>query len=358
MKRLKMLILNCICLSMFLCNPAYANNIVLPSPDWGPAVEIGLERVLRAPNGLLYTRNDKKTFLSETHSLEMELAALRGDLKRFKTLVSLMQKYFVSPSGLLAWELSSTGKKATSNASIDDLRTCYALLLADELWPKENFKKPLITLAEKIRIYNTENDTLLDGASWKQSWFKPLAITKNTNELTLSYADLRAMKMLAKRDENWLPILVKTSGFVITGLFLEEKNAWGYSFEKKEFTYNEENLINTMLHLHFLSSIGIIPTSYGRKYAIELLSTGKITDKSGNENITVYALASLFFKDCGFDEAAEKAYSKLSDFIINEGKYKGLLGYEQEDKTQTVWAFDNLIALIARELLYKIKIPM
>lgn len=315
-------------------------------------IERGLESTLRSPQGLLYTSTTDKSFLSETIGLEMLWRVMKEDKNGFDKQLALLKKYFISPIGLLYWKLSTTLKPSNANASIDDLRVCKALILAYRKWGDPDYFNTAKTIADGLLKYCVKDYVLLDGASWQKGGvYGGVKVTGVTPYITLSYPDLETMMLLKEINGDWLKVAQRTAGIVLFGAVLKEGDVyWEYDITKENFfDAGEENLINVFLHLFHLANIGSVPIKNISFWASKIKTENGIYINGVDENIAVYALAGLAFHYSGFVSEADFCIKRMLDFRLNDG----LLGYLIDGGQTSAWAFDNLLALIAIEMISK-----
>lgn len=315
-------------------------------------IERGLESTLRSPQGLLYTSTTDRSFLSETIGLEMLWRVMKEDKNGFDMQFALLKKYFISPIGLLYWKLSATLKPYNANASIDDLRVCKALILAYKKWGDPDYFNTARLIADGLLKYCVKDYVLLDGASWQRGGvYGGVKVTGVTPYITLSYPDLETMMILKEISGDWLKVAQRTAGIVLFGAVLKEGDVyWGYDITKESFfDAGEENLINVFLHLFHLASIGSVPIKNISVWASKLKTEKGIYINGVDENIAVYALAGLSFHCSGFINEADLCIRRMLDFRLSDG----LLGYLLAGGQTSAWAFDNLLALIAIDIISK-----
>ncbi|KUK13779.1 MAG: hypothetical protein PWQ16_1314 [bacterium] len=316
-------------------------------------IKLGLDKELRSPQGLLYTSTKDKSFLSETIGLEMIWRLLENNKEKFDFQFSLLKQYFISPTNLLYWKITEDFQKLKANATIDDLRVCKALILAYKNWGDTAYIDVAKQIGKALLDYCTYQDILLDGVSWESGGFwGGIAISQETKSITLSYSDFEAMFLLREINPNWLKVVQRTLGIVLVGALLRESDVyWGYNISDGSYNDNGKNLINKLLHLLHLASVGSVPIDHVRRLSSKLYTEGGLFDYSGNENIAVYSLAALLFHQSGFYSEAELALDKLKNFRLENG----LLGYPSNNIEGEAWAFDNLLALIAIETILQDK---
>lgn len=317
-------------------------------------IERGLETNLRSPQGLLYTSTTDKSFLSETIGLEMLWWVIKEDKNNFDKQLALLKKYFISPGGLLYWKLTNKLKPYYANASIDDLRVCKALILAHKKWGDSTYLDTAKQIADGLLKYCVKDYVLLDGASWQSGGvYGGIKIVGVTGQITLSYPDLETLILLKELNNEWQKVAQRTTGIVLLGALLKEHDVyWAYDLTKESYyDLGEENLINVFLHLFHLSSIGSIPINNVSYFASKVREEKGIFINGVDENIAVYAIASLVFHYSGFQEEADFCLKKLLEFRLENG----LLGYLINGGQVNAWAFDNLLALISINTIAKSK---
>ncbi len=195
--------------------------------------------------------------------------------------------------------------------------------------------------------YCTQDDIILDGASWERSLFKE-KIYKNLNVgTTLSYIDLYTIKLLSEIDRKnlskWKNIFDNGLIIIYHG-FDKDHFSIKYNVRKKRYIKRKQadyDIINTMTILH-LTEIGLSPI-----YAVNYFDPND-TDM---DDIASYALLVRIFLNLDDTETATGFLNKMIKFIIPKGPQKGGFGYYiKKKKRYRVYAFDNLLALSALRL--------
>lgn len=331
----------------FLASPSFADV----SASLIRGIETGLENVLRAPSGVLYTSLADRTLLSETVGLEMFLALVSGDRERFARQAALVEELFLAPTDLLYWRLNRRGKPTdASNAAIDDLRVCRVLLKASRRWNEPAWAETARRVGEALLEHCTVGGLLVDGTSWKRGVFKKKVYPPRAY-LTLSYGDVSGMLALGEQKglEGWLPVAQGTLGVLVLGLNGKRSPYWGYDAEKGCYDRRDDNLINEMLFLLHLVRAGVVPPEVGSWWEV-YRNFGRIPLPKGGENVAVEAILALVFAEAGRMEEAREVVRGLARFRILTGDARGLLGYCGSGGRVSAWAFDNLLALAAIEM--------
>ncbi len=313
-------------------------------------IETALESFLKSEKGLFYTNLTDKTFLSETISLRLYYYTLKEDKESFDKCFDLLKDYFISETKLLYWKLNEDYTPAKSNASIDDLRTLKALLLAYKKWSDDRYFETAKELGSAILKYNTYNNILIDSASWtERGIFRFTSVSPEIKKLTLSYADVRAIKLAydITKEDKWKDVLQQTLGVLSSAIvFSPTELYWGYDPTTGQFNRKNYNEINNFLFINHLIDINLVPLYFVNKLASDIKTNGIITDKNGNENIALYALATLMFLRTNHLQEATLCLKRVESFNLKDYGYPNLYGYAEKNSVNA-WSFDNLLLLIA-----------
>lgn len=313
----------------------------------------GLDNALRAPCGLLYTNTQEKAFLSESVGLEMLVAVNAGDRRSFDRQMEMVKTRFLGSLGLMYWKLKENMEPDEPwNASLDDLRVARALILAHDLWGEQAYLDLALSIGDAVLEYNVKDNVLVDGCSWKKGVTGKVKVADTYEISTLAYVDVLAMELLAEHDPRWMPVLQRSWGVLAAGVSGRDLPMWLYDHGEAMYDDKspEDEAIGKMMALSYMAEGGFIPLQ-AAEHVRRVSLTGSLTDKYGNENISVIALMSLFLNNAGFrGEAMNKACS-LSEFRMDSPGIKGLLGYEESEGCYSAWTFDNLLTLLAIDAL-------
>ncbi len=299
---------------------------------------------------MLRDRTDGRAYLSETTTLAMELALLRGDHDAFRRERGVLEDRFLSPTGLLRWKLGRSRDGWCSNASVDDLRAVRALLGAHERWGDEEDARLGLRIGRAVLEYNTREGMLVDAVSWRcgRGAPQPPEIGEPSETLTLAFADLEALRLLGLHEPQANGVLYRTRAIVLAGTLHPDEPRGRYHVASRRYEAGSGNAIERELQrLQLL--LGQPHDPMGRATSLELCARADEGWRS-SENIAHTALAARRLASCGQGASAELALARLTGFELDEGPHAGLLGYRHDDERDTVvWSFDVLEALIASE---------
>jgi len=354
MKRFKACISVFVAVFMFIhASAPVAECLVCDLEKMREEISRGLENALRAPCGLLYTNTEERSFLSESVGLEMLVSVNAGDRRSFDRQMEMVKTRFLGPLGLMYWKLKENMEPDEPwNASLDDLRVARALILAHGLWGGQAYLDLALSIGEAVLEYNVTDNVLVDGCSWKKGVTGKFKVADTYETSTLAYVDVLAMELLAKHDPRWTPVMQRSWGVLAAGVSGRDLPMWLYDTGESMYDDDspEDEIIGKMMALSYMAEGGFLPLR-AAEHVRRVSLTGSLTDKYGNENISVIALMSLFLKNAGFSvEAMDKACS-LSEFRMDSPGMKGLLGYEESEGCYSAWTFDNLLALLAIDAL-------
>lgn len=339
-------------------------------PPWMEAIPQGMERALRTPEGLLTSRTTSGEILAETQTLEMEWHLVRNCRASFDESVALLRRYFLAPSGLLAWRLSpdarggfpeTTPPQTASDApegasaSVDDLRACRVLLEAEARWQDPRYGALADHVLDALYAHCVQENLLLEGASWQRSpFFGFLRIHRSTTPVLLSYVDLAALALAAERQQIWRQVFSAMLGLSAAGALARDVPAGAFDPATERYDPSPINSINALLHLRTLTEVGLVPRQGVEALRREFLAQGTLRDPWGNENVAMYALAAEIFWLAGHPQEARRALDRIGNFRLQSPQNRGLVGYFQEDGNESAWIFDNLLALIAGARLHSV----
>ncbi len=307
------------------------------------AILSALDRQLRGRHGLLRHSSDDRGYTSETLTLRMELAASVDDRARFEADLARMQAYHLTDAGLLRWRLGKARDGWCSNASVDDLRAVRALLDAHERWGDDLHLALAVRMGSALLMNNVRDGVLVDSVSWPcdRKGRATGAPAEPGERLTLSFADLGALKALAPHDPRASGVLYRTRAVLLAGTLHPEGPRWGYTVPTKAFDRQDINPIHTELQrLQLLE--GQPADSMGTATRLEVC--GQVDEAwRTSDNVAHVAIAARRLELCGQHEAARAALHRLPAFMLD----CGLLGYDHGDIDTVAWSFDNLQALLA-----------
>ncbi len=308
-----------------------------------------LDQVLRGRKDTLQDRSDRSIYLSETTTLAMELAVLRGDRETFLRERAVLLDRFLSPLGLLRWRLGRSDDGWCSNASVDDLRAVRALLEAHERWGDDEDARLGIRIGRAVLDHNVRDGVLVDAASWTCGRHAPEPPTPGQPgpALTLAFADLEALRALGLHEPRANGVLYRTRAVVLAGTLHTDGPQGRYLVDSRSYEPGSGNPIERELQRVYLLN-GQPPDAMGRATSLEICAQRDDGWRS-SDNVAHTATASRRLARCGLETQADEALARLGTFVLDEGPHAGLPGYRHSEDDTVVWAFDVLVALIALE---------
>lgn len=292
------------------------------------------------------------SILSESAGLLMLYTLNTGSSSQFEKQYNVVKDLFLAPSGLLYWKIYiPSQKKENCNASLDDLRVAYALVLGYEKWEKKKYIELAMFLSENIKKKNVINSFLAEACCWG-------AEENTVNTVDLSYLDLLAIKALSHYDPFWNNVLEKSKNLLAnatlsSGLFWDK-----YDIKNKKYFSEEKNLINNIICAIHLAQMDLPVSGIYNFLKSEWRRNHKIpggydpeTKKQTvqYENIAVYALTlrlALLKKDIHF---AKALYNKIISWqIMDKSSY-----FHGAFADNEAHSFDNLQVMLALSELRK-----
>lgn len=288
--------------------------------------------------------------LSESEGLIMLYSVQAGDKSLFDKHLNKI-KDMILDDGVIMWRIGKQGEILTkSSASIDDLRIIRALIFAHDRWKDRKYQNMLKDLIHKIKNYEVTAQGLVD-------YYDSHAKTK-ANTINLSYIDLYTMNLLSQKDKEWEKVAQNGLEIIQNGFISKESPFFWkyYNYETKNYSSEYKvNIIDYLKVLLHLSEVGICPD-----VAIDWLKNQIKTHKalfnsyyinsakpaSNLQSSAAYAIACRIAVNIDDEELYELMRDKLLTFQITEDRTL-LYGAFGDLKTQEVYSFDNLQALLA-----------
>jgi hypothetical protein len=101
--------------------------------------------------------------LSESLGLMLEYSLEADNAELFEQQFQLLEKSFISDTGGISWKISADQKnRANTNATIDDLRICGALLSGYEKWGRDQYLQRALAISRNLKACNVKNGVLVD----------------------------------------------------------------------------------------------------------------------------------------------------------------------------------------------------
>lgn len=250
-------------------------------------------------------------------------------------------------NGLISWRKEGN-ENSPSSATIDELRIIKALLLANNRWNSFYYKFYAINIANSLLKHAEENETLVD---YIDNYGKG-------NTTTLCYLDLPTMKLLSQVDKKWEGIYEKSNSIIENGKISEEVPLYRKVFYEETQKYDEEEnvdfLLSTIVILNRIeageneeASIKWIKEKFKKDgFLVATYNTKNGDATSQIESPSIYSNVALIANHIGDKELFNKAIDKLKYYQI-KNKDSVLYGGFGDEKTNSVYSFDNLNSLLA-----------
>lgn len=297
-----------------------------------------------------FTRQrDGKLFLSESNGLWLQYLTITGDSKAFDLSYQATKSKLQLDNHLFAWRIKD-GKKASTNALIDDLRIIEALYKEGERTENKKWEKEATRISKSLLKYHFQNDIIID--------FYDEKVNQSNNSLTISYLNMTPFYYMekhglitndvVKRMESFLSNLPKENGFYPKTYDIKLDN---YIFEE------QINMIDQLYIAFYLERVNIETNDFYKWFKDTYDLTNKIYGRYNKstkehavdyESAAVYALSILYVLEKKDESFALSLWDKLKKMQNNERESEYYGGYIFENSTHS---FDNLLALIAERKL-------
>lgn len=318
-----------------------------------------LQKSMSSNNGIFTNfLDDKKVIelatghqvLSESEGLIMLYAVQAGDKLLFDKHLDII-KNMVLDDGVIMWRVGKNGEILTkASASIDDIRIIRSLVFAYDRWNDKKYEKTLKELMYKTKKYELTTQGLID--------YYDSNINVKANTITLSYIDLYTMNLLAQIDNDWGKA-AKKGLEIIKGGFISEKIPFFrtcYDYQTKSYSKEDEiNIIDYLKILLHLSEVGKCPNEAIDWLKSQIKTRGALFNSyytssgepaSNLQSSAAYAIACRIAVNIEDDKLYKMMKERLVMFQIIE-QTSPLYGAFGDLKTQEVYSFDNLQALLA-----------
>lgn len=284
--------------------------------------------------------------LSESEGIMMLYAVNANNKELFDSHFDIVKDMRLK-NGLISWRKEGS-ENSPSSATIDELRIIKALLLANNRWGDFYYKFYAVNIANSLVKHAEENGTLVD---YIDNYGKG-------NTTTLCYLDLPTMKLLSQVDKKWEDIYEKSNQIIEKGKISENIPLYKKVFYEETKKYDEEEnvdlLLSTIVILNRIeageneeSSINWINDQFkkdGFLVATYNEQSGEATSQI--ESPSIYSNVALIANYIGDKELFNRAINKLKYYQIKD-KNSILYGGFGDEKTKSVYSFDNLNALLA-----------
>lgn len=284
--------------------------------------------------------------LSESEGLMMLYSVNANNKELFDEHFNIVRDMRLK-NGLISWR-KERDENSPSSATIDELRIIKALLLANYRWNSFYYKFYAINIANSLIKHANEGEILVDY----------IDNYGRGNKTTLCYLDLPTMKLLNQVDKKWGKIYEKSNSIIENGRISKDLPLYKKAYLKETNKYDEEEnadlLLSTIVILNRIEASededlsvkwikekfkkdGFLVATYSAK---DGMATSKI------ESPSIYSNVALIANYIGDEDLFKKAIGKLKYYQI-KNKDSILYGGFGDEKTKSVYSFDNLNALLA-----------
>jgi hypothetical protein len=299
------------------------------------------------PRGDLPAGDD---ILSESLGLMLEYSLASGSSSLFEQQFQLLEHSFLNDDGTVSWKISGDNKsRAKTDALIDDLRICGALLSGYERWGHDRYLKRALDIGRSLKAHNIKYSVPVDYYDHDSK--------QSADLLSLRYIDMDAMVKLAKYDKDWISIGHKAAGILENGATDRRRIFYHEAYNPSLGTYSHKKVVNVINQLITLENS--LKAGYKREGALEWLkssfewygfivdrydaSTGKPVSKS--ESPAAYSLCCRIYMRTGDQKTAESFYEKLNLFRVKKAGSRFSGGFAFLGSGEC-YSFDNLQALL------------
>lgn len=288
--------------------------------------------------------------LSESAGLYLQHLALTGKKKQFRRFYRQTEKTFYAHHQFSYRYDPKTKKRASVNASVDDLRIMNSLWLYDRQFHSKRYKKTTNALYRGFKRHSLVNGRLYDYADGKTG--------KHAQTITLCYLDLKTLQHFergrkGRRQLNQQLKLVK-NGYLGAQVPLYKTR---FNYVKNRYVASKElNVVESLLTMLHLAQVKELPAA-SENWVQQQVSAGKLYnryDQNGkaltkDQSAGGYALAAMIGKATGNTKLYRSALQHVATFQVTT-KASPLFGGLGDAATKQAYSFDNLTALVAYDL--------
>jgi hypothetical protein len=299
------------------------------------------------PRGDLPAGSD---ILSESLGIMLEYSLEAGSSSLFEQQFQLLERSFLNNDDTISWKISGDNKtRANTNALIDDLRICGALLSGYEKWGQDRYLKRALDISRSLKVHNMKHKALVDyyDRDSKQS----------ADRLSLRYIDVYAMMKLLKYDRDWSGICNTAAKILENGTTDKRHIFYCEVYNPSSGAYRHTKTVNTINQLTILENS--LKAGYKREEMLKWLKSsfqwyGFIVDQydgsigkpiSKSESPAIYSLCCRAFLRAGDRDTAEAFYERLKLFLV-KGSGSRLSGGYAFLGSGECYSYDNLQALV------------
>ena len=283
--------------------------------------------------------------LSESMGLLMLYAVELRDEALFQRSMRFVEEY-LDTGAMLAYRYSPESGAYRVNAFVDDIRIIRALLNAGEAFGGGYLDTALV-YADRLYGTNVKDSRVYD-------MYDDLYGTTN-DFVSLCYIDLDTMQRLAVYDPRWQEVF-ETMRDIAEGGYISDDfplytGSLGYA--AMEYSKSDISMVQSALTALSLARIGECPQAT-LDYLKDCLKSGAIygtyrqdgVRADDTESTAIYAICAMLAETVQDDEMYGLCIERMNRFQVTD-EISEVYGAFANAKTMDLYAFDNLMALLA-----------
>lgn len=288
--------------------------------------------------------------LAETLGLLMYYALDKDDQTLFNAIYQQLTDYFLEKDGFVNWKLKEDGtSEVSANALIDDIRILYSLVMADEKWKADQYKKTAISISDYLNEYNVVNGIYTNFYDKEYGYA--------SSDISLSYIDIQGMDILVDRGLLDAEIVAETSQVLTKAPLDHEFYPVTYNVEEKEYTFSDNiNLVDQAILAYHYAQVGnrseelltFIKSEIDKRGLIHGMYDRKTKEPTVDyESPAIYGFLILYALEVDEEDLAQAIYNRMKEFQVVDKNSEYYGGYSITDGDTHI--FDNLIPLLAEQ---------
>lgn len=285
--------------------------------------------------------------LSESQGLAMQYALQTGNWELFDSCWVFVRDNMMQ-SGLPCWYVDSAGKKASSDALLDDMRIWYCLHRAAKIRGGAYAEDASALLSAMHRLCDSESGELYSAVDFKTG--------RHVGSVPLCYLDLEILDAMAEEDDWFYRAPRRARELLAGGVISDEFPLCYASYDYEAHRYGEEelNTAEALVALWNLSRAGRLPAhaldwlrervelgELAARYRVD----GSVAENGAGYSTAVYGLASLIARQEGDETLAALALRRMERYYVLDTAAPMYGSYSVKGAEAS--AYDQLIPLLA-----------
>ncbi|OAB43359.1 glycosyl hydrolase family 8 [Paenibacillus glacialis] len=285
--------------------------------------------------------------LSESAGLMMRYFAMTKQQSSFDKEWARVKQTLNLTSGFSYRYSPKLNKRYTLNATVDDLRIIRALHEAGSVFEDARYTEEADLYGKRFFEYSVKDGYVYDFYD---------EIYNVTNAfITLCYIDLRTLQELPINSDQ-LQQLTSNMLTIMQDGYLTDKFPFyetRYQYETNSYSSENINMVESLLTVLSLTEVKQ-QNPLSIRYLKEHVKSGTLYGQYNREgrpttdiqSTAIYAIAAMIGSQLGDKELYEDSIRRMSQYQIHDTNSQ-LYGSFGDVSTQTVYSFDNLMALLA-----------